>query len=170
MDALIELFGEAMTRYGLPVALCLAIMAAQGFFLWKLWDRNQKLLDMILGEGEGEASTPEERKKRRASLHDLDEAVEQTRAVLRSQIDSLLQSLAAVVVGDDREIERMTADLERLRNELAAERAANTSLHEKRYDDIRALHAEQLQTMRTATQSIEKLSAMLQGAMRRPER
>ena len=169
MEALVGLFRDAMTTYGLPVALCLVIIAAEGVALYKLWQRNQKLFDEIMGNNDGDATTVEERKRRRASLHDLDEAIRDIRNALGTNIESLLQTLHATVVIDDRERERMTNDLERLRGELATERQANTSLHEKRLEDVRALHAESIETMRTATQSIEKLSALLQGAMRRPD-
>ena len=170
MDALVGFIREVTTQYGLPVALCVVIIGAQGFFLWKLWQRNQTLLDQLLGNADGDATTPEERKKRRASLHDLDEAHEKMRDSVRVNIEQLLQTLHTTIgAGDDREVERLTKDLERLRDDLAAERKANTSLHEKRFEDVRALHAEQIETMRTATQAIEKLSAMLQGAMRRTD-
>lgn len=162
-----EILGQVLTQYGLPVALCVVVMAAEGFFLWKLWERNQTLFDRLLA---AEKKVDGDDEEDRLAREHLDGAVNQLQQTIAANIDSLLETLhLALNDGDEREVKRLLADIERLRQDVHREREANTILHEKRFADVRALHQEQIDTMRTATQSIEKLSAMLQGAMRRSE-
>lgn len=166
MDEAVGLAREILTQYGLPIALLVLVVIGEGIALYKLWDRNQKLFDKLLEKGgsEGESDPA------RVEL-ELESAIEDLQQALAANAEALLAAVRTAIVerGDGREVERLLADLDRLRADLAHERAQTSALHEKRFTDVRALHAEQIETMRSATQAIEKLSAMLQGAMRRPQ-
>lgn len=161
-----ELVANLVTEYGLPVALAIVGMGAEGFAIFKLWQRNQMLYEKLVEAGQ---SSDEDAPL--ATGGEVEEAVAELREALDDSMVVVVKAIETLRDGDDgREMTRMDEDLQRLRDELARERAALTSLHEKRFQDVRALHSEQIETMRAATQAIERLGALLEGAMRRDER
>lgn len=187
-----EVILKLLTDYGLPTALAIVVVGAQGYALYRLWKRNQELVDRLLGEeGADEQGAPNPH--RRATRKDLDDSIGALRAELWADRDAITGagmelSKALAVLGTlsasgggatgDEERREHRAEVERYHQRIEAARRELAELHEtsrqdlkqmsrEQLEDMRKLTREQLQTMEAATNSIEKLSALLQGAMSR---
>ncbi|HEY5657761.1 MAG TPA: hypothetical protein VIY27_08215, partial [Myxococcota bacterium] len=174
----------------LPTAFAIALAGLEAVVIYKIWMRNKELVDRLLNLADDDDGEDEEKKKKKpATRGDLADASAAMLTAVAANADVVARALGSqygeqleraarecasvgeAVQGQHRaELERYHERIEAMRGEIAELNATARedlkSMNREQLGDLKTLTREMLQTMEAATSSMDKLSALIQGAMR----
>lgn len=155
-----DVISTLLTRYGLSTALAVVLAGAEAVFIFYLWRRNQELVTKLLAKRKSEGEGETEEGEAPATLVELDQALSVQTTQLIEALSALGSSHEAALTDlSERELRHAREQIER-----ALERERSASREHR--DDLKTLGREGVQSMEAATAAMERLTAMIEGAMR----